>query len=70
MVCGYGGSPGSAWKTGPISSSVPSNPQLVSPKCTSFAVANVASRRPAGQARVVTSAGSSGDGSVPSTCSA
>ena len=56
ITSGYGSAPGSALKIGPTSSGVPSIPQCVSPKCTSFTVANVAScaagrRRERGDAR-------------------
>ena len=59
IVSGYGFSPGSERSTGPSSSSITpwSWPHSVSPKCTSFTVASVASGLPAGTSSVVHRAG-------------
>src|SRR3989440_8285216 len=71
ITSGYGGSPGSARRIGPSSSSPrsPIRPHSTSPKCTSLAVAIVASRRPAGRSSFVNDGGSHSLRSVPSTTS-
>ena len=71
ITSGYGGSPGADDRIGPMASVAgsPVSPHSVSPKCTSFAVAIVASRRPAAGRACARSAGSQRSGATPSTAS-
>ena len=72
ITSGYGGHPARARRTGPIASVAgsPVRPHSVSPKCTSLAVAIVASEPPGGlRQRARHAAGSHRSGAAPSTSS-